>query len=269
MLIKDVRGNGNCFLRAFYNAASEAGLLARACKGLSPGPCPVPVSAGRSPAPCCGLGEDEFVKCARQSVARRVKTESGGSDHARMYAYISGVDDAETRDEILSSQPDWLVRALGSSKDQTAFVRRCVCRIMMEGTWFGQLEVSTFARMMAACKISVIVKSTDGGIPESEIAKLSIPADSVVLINFDELHYNFLSAGAAGGAGRKARAGNKSSAAKKKAPAVAKKQPPAVVKKNATVVVKKQTPAVAKKQPPAVAKKKATVVVKKKAPSRI
>lgn len=190
--LRDVRGDGNCYLRAVFQSAKTLGLLDSLAVCLTLG------DAADCRYSICS--EEEFVLCAR--IALAVQIVNTPKTYLDTYKHLRSLDRVN-RKAILANQPRWMTPAFRQSENEYEFVQRCARAVETMGNWFAASETQLFASMVERCaNVRIVVRSVDTKQEAQEraasYANGAFPRNTLVLINLNDVHYMYVDPGAFG-----------------------------------------------------------------------
>jgi hypothetical protein len=207
----DVEGDGNCFFRALYGAAKDAGILEQVCGAFAvdeDSNCWEKVRSERDRVEVVVDGlrtglfvnkqELEFVACARDSLAARLAIAGVEGERLRrfydsMKELESVLDPDDYKSSVLESQPLYIVTALENAADAARFARSVADHVRVMGNWVGQLEVGAVKAILNKSKstenesLRIICVSN-----VSELDGVTRDNADLTIVNVNTMHYQYI-----------------------------------------------------------------------------
>jgi hypothetical protein len=207
----DVIGDGNCFYRALYGAASVGGLLqkvAGCAQGTEDKSCWDNISglSVRENVMIDGRAfvndrlkinpqEDEFVRCLRTFLASKVEKGYTPSITSFIEGFRFLIADGTSEADLSFFYEQWLFDAAKKAMQMTQdgkdgekhFNGVVAARIRKDGQWVCQLEVSAIIYHLSKCGVKLRIASNT----QDEDQNARIGENEIVLINANN-HYQYM-----------------------------------------------------------------------------
>lgn len=185
MDVQDVRGDGNCFYRALFQAARSGGCIGRVWRAFR-------VSSRRVPRPVCyEQDEDRFVALARERLSEMLAHSPQYLECAFvvMCQSIHQADRGAVRDIGISyGMPDWVTTYFVNNKAPyhfERFVKACRLNVLVDGSFAGNVDVLMCQAILNRMHLSVFVRR-DNDFPTT-------PAVNTMYLRLvNDNHYNWM-----------------------------------------------------------------------------